>query len=97
MAGIIGGTGEASTGKYKGIAPECTIISAKVLNSQGSGFSTVKRLHEGILIGRYKTIETSFRKEKDRECLLSQLEVLSRAGLPPYAGPRYKKKKSSVL
>ncbi|MFX0094368.1 MAG: S8 family serine peptidase [Candidatus Hodarchaeota archaeon] len=38
MAGIIGGTGEASQGKYTGIAPECTFISAKVLNSQGSGW-----------------------------------------------------------
>ncbi|MFX0061452.1 MAG: S8 family serine peptidase [Candidatus Hermodarchaeota archaeon] len=38
VAGIIGGTGEASGGKYTGIAPECTLISAKVLNSQGSGW-----------------------------------------------------------
>ncbi len=36
-AGIIGGNGNASSGKYKGIAPEVSYIGIKVLDSSGSG------------------------------------------------------------
>jgi serine protease AprX len=36
-AGIIGGNGAASDGKYKGIAPEVTYIGIKVLGKDGSG------------------------------------------------------------
>ena len=36
-AGIIGGNGAASNGKYKGIAPNVTYIGVKVLDSSGSG------------------------------------------------------------
>jgi serine protease AprX len=36
-AGIIGGNGAASSGKYKGIAPEVQYIGIKVLDSSGSG------------------------------------------------------------
>jgi hypothetical protein len=42
VAGIIGGNGTASEGRYKGVAPECTLYSAKVLGSDGAGsFSSV--------------------------------------------------------
>ncbi|MBI5651319.1 MAG: S8 family serine peptidase [Chloroflexi bacterium] len=42
VAGTIGGNGAASGGLYKGVAPECALYAAKVLNSQGSGsFSSV--------------------------------------------------------
>lgn len=37
VAGIIGGNGAASNGKYKGVAPEVTLIAAKVLRANGSG------------------------------------------------------------
>lgn len=37
VAGIIGGTGAASGGKYKGVAPECNYYIAKVLRGDGSG------------------------------------------------------------
>lgn len=37
VAGIIGGTGAASGGKYKGVAPECSYYTAKVLRGDGSG------------------------------------------------------------
>ncbi len=37
VAGIIGGAGQASDGKYRGVAPECTLIAAKVLRGDGSG------------------------------------------------------------
>lgn len=37
VSGIIGGNGAASRGKYKGVAPDCTIISVKVLDRVGNG------------------------------------------------------------
>lgn len=37
VAGIIGGTGAASGGKYKGVASACTLLAAKVLRGDGSG------------------------------------------------------------
>jgi len=36
-ASIAAGTGEASNGKYTGVAPEASLVGVKVLNSQGSG------------------------------------------------------------
>ncbi|MCL4393574.1 MAG: S8 family peptidase [Chloroflexi bacterium] len=37
VAGIVGGSGAASGGKYKGVAPECLYYTAKVLRADGSG------------------------------------------------------------
>jgi serine protease AprX len=37
VAGIIGGNGFSSKGKYKGIAPECDFIGVKVLDHRGDG------------------------------------------------------------
>jgi serine protease AprX len=37
VAGIIGGTGASSGGKYRGVAPECQYYTAKVLRGDGSG------------------------------------------------------------
>ncbi len=37
VAGIIGGTGAQSGGKYRGVAPDCSYIIAKVLKGNGSG------------------------------------------------------------
>ena len=37
VAGIIGGTGAQSGGKYRGVAPECLFIVGKVLKGDGSG------------------------------------------------------------
>ncbi|MBU9735372.1 S8 family peptidase [Diplocloster agilis] len=39
VAGIIGGSGQASKGRYMGIAPECQLISIKVLDHKGNGNS----------------------------------------------------------
>ncbi len=36
-AGIIAGSGAASNGKYRGIAPEASLIGVKVLSKEGSG------------------------------------------------------------
>ena len=37
VAGIIAGSGAASNGKYKGIAPGASLISVKVIDSKGDG------------------------------------------------------------
>ncbi|MDO5135115.1 MAG: S8 family peptidase [Eubacteriales bacterium] len=37
VAGILGGSGRASQGKYRGVAPECGIVSLKVLDQYGNG------------------------------------------------------------
>lgn len=37
VAGIVGGTGVASDGKYRGVAPDCIFFAAKVLRGNGSG------------------------------------------------------------
>lgn len=37
VAGIIGGDGRSSGGRYRGIAPGCRLISLKVLDGQGQG------------------------------------------------------------
>ena len=37
MCGIIAGDGRASGGKYRGVAPECMLVCAKVLDEKGGG------------------------------------------------------------
>lgn len=37
VAGIVGGSGYASSGKYTGIAPEVNLLSVKVLDAKGGG------------------------------------------------------------
>ena len=37
VAGIVAGNGQASGGKYRGVAPEASLYAAKVLNADGSG------------------------------------------------------------
>ena len=41
ICGIIGGTGEASGGRYQGLAPRCHFLSLKVLDREGNGSSMV--------------------------------------------------------
>ncbi len=37
IAGVIGGSGVASSGKYTGVAPECSLYVVKVVRADGSG------------------------------------------------------------
>ena len=37
VCGILGGSGAVSQGRYRGIAPECSIINLKVLDQRGNG------------------------------------------------------------
>ena len=41
ICGIIGGTGEASGGRYQGLAPRCHFLSLKVLDRDGNGSSGI--------------------------------------------------------
>lgn len=40
ISAIIGGSGLASDGRYQGIAPECNLISVKVLDHKGNGYAS---------------------------------------------------------
>lgn len=40
VAGIIGGSGDCSNGRYCGVAPECSLIPVKVLDKKGNGYAT---------------------------------------------------------
>lgn len=40
ISGIIGGSGKASGGKYRGVAPGCSIIMLKVLDRKGNGYAS---------------------------------------------------------
>lgn len=40
ISGIIGGNGLASDGRYQGMAPECSLISVKVLDQKGNGYAS---------------------------------------------------------
>lgn len=37
VAGVLGGSGRASRGKYRGIAPNCNLVGIKVLDEKGNG------------------------------------------------------------
>ena len=40
ISGIIGGSGLSSDGKYQGVAPDCNLISVKVLDHKGNGYAS---------------------------------------------------------
>ena len=40
VAGIIGGNGSASAGRYRGVAPDVTFLVARVLDDRGAGWSS---------------------------------------------------------
>ena len=46
VCGIIAGSGIASKGRYRGIAPECMLVCAKVLDKKGGG--SLKNLINGL-------------------------------------------------
>lgn len=55
VAGIIGGNGYLSSGKYMGVAPKCNIVAVKVLNNKGDGnMEHVMKGLDWILRNRYK-------------------------------------------
>lgn len=54
VAGIIGGSGKASKGRYKGICSDCNIVAVKVLDKSGNG--KIEQVMEGLwwVIENYK-------------------------------------------
>lgn len=46
VAGIIGGNGYASNGRYRGVAPKCSLIVIKALNYKGDG--NISEVVEGL-------------------------------------------------
>lgn len=40
IAGMIGGSGAASLGRYQGVAPGCHVVSVKVLDQKGNGYAS---------------------------------------------------------
>lgn len=81
VAGIIGGNGYSSKGKYRGIAPECNIIAVKVLDHRGDGnISDVLAGLQWIIDNRKKynirvvniSVGTSSRDSLDENSLLVQ-------------------------
>ncbi|MCI8945797.1 MAG: S8 family peptidase [Lachnospiraceae bacterium] len=46
VTGILAGDGSLSGGKYRGIAPQCSLVIGKVLNSNGDG--TIEHMLKGI-------------------------------------------------
>jgi serine protease AprX len=81
VAGIIGGNGFSSKGKYRGIAPECNFISVKVLDHRGDGnISDVLAGLQWIIDNRRKynirivniSVGTSAKEDSDENSLLVQ-------------------------
>lgn len=46
VSGVLGGDGALSGGRYRGIAPQCSLVVGKVLNSNGDG--TIEHMLRGI-------------------------------------------------
>ncbi len=81
VAGIIGGNGYSSKGKYTGVAPACNIISVKVLDHRGDGnISDVLAGLQWIIDNRKKynirivniSVGTSTKDSLDENSLLIQ-------------------------
>jgi serine protease AprX len=81
VAGIIGGNGYSSKGKYKGVAPECNFIGVKVLDHRGDGnISDVLAGLQWIIDNRKKynirivniSVGTSAKDNLDENSLLVQ-------------------------
>ena len=81
VAGIIGGNGFSSKGRYKGVAPECNLIGVKVLDHRGDGnISDVLAGLQWIMDNRKKynirivniSVGTSAKDNLDENSLLVQ-------------------------
>ncbi len=81
VAGIIGGSGYSSKGKYKGVAPDCNFIGVKVLDHRGDGnISDVLAGLQWIMDNRKKynirvvniSVGTSAKDNLDENSLLVQ-------------------------
>ena len=90
VAGILGGSGAASGGKYRGAAPECDIIALKVLDHYGNGskenvlnaFRWIQKNHVRFHIRVVNiSVGTTCRSKTDHLLLNSAAEQLWDEGL----------------
>ncbi len=91
VSGIIAGSGEASDGRYKGVAPQAALVGVKVLDNAGNGRieTVVKgldwvRAHQEWYNIRVVNISfgTTGQKEKDNEYkLIEAVERLWESGM----------------
>lgn len=90
VAGILGGSGRASLGRYKGMAPECGIISIKVLDRFGNGNKEdVLKAFRWILQYRDKynirvvniSVGTTYKTRDEHDALIQGVEKLWDEGL----------------
>ncbi len=102
VSGILGGSGAASNGKYKGQAPECGIISLKVLDRYGNGsredvlraFRWIREKHKKYRIRVVNiSVGTTYRTRSEEDTLVKGVEELWDDGLVVVAaagnqGPR---------
>ena len=54
--------------------------------------STIRRLHQAVLLGEYVPLQKAFRNKRGRVTFLEFLEVIVSAGMPSIAGPRANKR-----
>ena len=90
VAGILGGSGEASMGKYKGMAPGCSLIGLKVLDRFGNGnkedilaaFQWLMNHREEYRIRVVNiSVGTTYRTRNDKDVLVRGVEQLWDQGL----------------
>ena len=90
VAGILGGSGAASKGQYKGIAPACGLVALKVLDRFGNGNrADVLKAFQWILKNREKyqikvvniSVGTTYRTRSDHDELVKGVELLWDEGL----------------
>jgi len=81
VCGILAGSGEASRGVYRGIAPECSLICGKVLDERGAG--SLRNLLDGLqwimhLMNEYpiRIINISIEMEQGADLNPLELSVL---------------------
>jgi len=90
VAGILGGSGEASMGKYKGMAPGCSLMSLKVLDRFGNGnkedilaaFRWIENHREEYKIRIVNiSVGTTYKTRSDKDVLVRGVEALWDQGL----------------
>ena len=90
VAGILGGSGAASGGRYRGMAPECGLVALKVLDRFGNGSRVdVLRAFSWIIKNREQyrirvvniSVGTTYRTRNDHDDLVRGVEKLWDEGL----------------
>lgn len=85
VAGILAGSGAASMGKYKGVAPGCHLVALKVLDRFGNGNKEdVLKAFEWILRNRQRynirivniSVGTTYRTRSEQDVLVKGVEKL---------------------